>query len=101
MSRKLFRCSGVASDSRHDHASGTLISRPSDKTAAIASSVTFSVTIRGSSTVLMPNLDNLCQPLNDQLPDLVQFLCAEAIISRKRNRFKPKLAGTAITLHVT
>jgi hypothetical protein len=96
MSRKLLRCSGVASDSLHDQASGTLISRPSDSTATIASSVTFSVTIRGSSTVLMPYLDHLCEALHYQFPNLIEFLRTESIIPRKRNWFKPKLARAAI-----
>jgi hypothetical protein len=34
------RCSGVASESRHDHANGTLMVRPSVKWAEISSSLT-------------------------------------------------------------
>ncbi len=48
MISKLFRCSGVASDKRHDHASGTLITRPSTRKAVIVSSVTWMFLISGS-----------------------------------------------------
>lgn len=100
ISRNLLRCSGVASDSLHDQASGTLISRPSESTATIASSVTFSVTIRGSSTVLMPNLYDLREAIHYQFPNLIEFLRTEAIIPRERYRFKPKLARAAIALNM-
>jgi len=40
ISSQLARCVGVASDNRHDHASGTLITRPSTRYAVIVSSLT-------------------------------------------------------------
>jgi len=53
----LARCSDVASDSRHDHASGTLIVRPSVRTAVIASSETLMdfITGSGAAAVLVPS----------------------------------------------
>jgi hypothetical protein len=55
------RCSGVASESRHDQAKGTLIVRPSINCAEITSSETDTVRIRASmfAAVLTPSLQNL------------------------------------------
>src|SRR4030067_2174602 len=58
--RNLARCLGVASDSRQDHASGTLITRPSARCAMISFAVTRTSWISGSlvnsAAVLMPCL---------------------------------------------
>jgi hypothetical protein len=67
------RCAGVASDSRQDQASGTLITRPSAKYAVIVSSVTSTRRIVGSaaSAALMPCLDDEDLMLNDYPSDLI------------------------------
>lgn len=67
------RCSGVASDKRQDHASGTLMLRPSIRSATIESSVTLTDLIRASIwiAVLIPcfldsnhvSLDQLRNPV--------------------------------------
>ena len=58
MRRKFGRCAGVASDKRHDQASGTLITRPSAKSAMISSLVTRALRMLGSlfATVFIPRL---------------------------------------------
>src|SRR5438128_5527 len=76
------RCAGVALANRHDQASGTLIVRPSASWAISASSVTSSVTIRGSllPAVFIPCLPNTVHVVEDDLPDAVQFLRREAVV---------------------
>lgn len=102
MISKLVRCAGVASDSRQDHASGTLILRPSSSSAMIKSSVTFIVIIRGSllTTVFIPALHNAIQIFEGQLSDMVKFVCLESIVCAKSYRFKPKLTCHSLTTHM-
>jgi hypothetical protein len=73
---KRLRCAGVALDSRHDHASGTLTVRPSANWATRASSVTSSATMRGSllAAVFIPYLPNMSPSVENDLANTVQFL---------------------------
>lgn len=68
---KFERCSGIATESRQDHARGTLIVRPSTSRAVIDSSVTDTLCIRESdrTTVLMPNLQKFGRVPKDRHPD--------------------------------
>ena len=72
---KCWRWLGVALDRRHDHASGTLIVRPSASWALTRSSVTSTVRMRGSflATMVMPCLQNVVPRLQNHRPDPVQF----------------------------
>jgi hypothetical protein len=92
MSCQWARCAGVASDNRHDHASGTLITRPSTNCAVIASSVTSTCAIRDSTltAVLMPCLKDRLFVLNNHSTDLVQLSRAEAMIPRKGDGCQPE-----------
>src|SRR4051812_23283704 len=96
------RCSGVASDSRHDHASGTLTVRPSVNRATMASSVTSSVAKRGSllPAVFIPCLPNAVQIVEDDLPDAVQFLPREAVVVGQGDWLEPELADGPVSTHV-
>ena len=75
MRRQFARWAGVASERRHDHASGTLITRPSTKWAVIESSVTSTRAIRDSTltAVLIPSLDDDRLVLDDMTTDVVQL----------------------------
>src|SRR5687767_15162813 len=53
MIEKRLRCSGVALERRHDQTNGTVIVRPSVSSAAITSSVTRMVEIRGSLATML------------------------------------------------
>jgi hypothetical protein len=72
---KFWRCSGVAFDRRQDHASGTLIVRPSARWAVIRSSVTSTAVIRESllATMVMPCLHAAIQMVENDRPNAVQF----------------------------
>src|SRR5439155_23011794 len=76
MISKRLRCSGVASESRQDHANGTLTVRPSASWATMASSVSSNATMRGSlsAAVLIPGLHDAIQIIDNDLPNAVQFL---------------------------
>jgi hypothetical protein len=71
MISNLARSSGVASESRQDHANGTLIVRPSTNWAEIVSSVT--------ETQVDYDLDS----------DLIQFSRRKTIVADQRQRRKP------------
>src|SRR3989304_1133117 len=98
MSRQFARWAGVASESRHDHASGTLITRPSTRWAVIVSSVTSTRAIRDSTltAVLIPCLDDRRFVLNDQAANLIQFSRAEPIIPRELDRCQPEFGVLAV-----
>jgi hypothetical protein len=102
MISKLLRCSGVASDKRHDHATGTLIVRPSANCAVIDSSVTSIATIRAPlfATVFIPRLPNAIQIIEDYPSNAVKFSWREAIVGTKDNGFQPKLACHTFTAHM-
>src|SRR2546428_13757419 len=93
MRRKLARCLGVASERRHDHASGTLMTRPSTSCAMISSSVTRTSWMRVSllAVVFMPCLQDGGSALQDKSPDHVELAGAEALIAREAERLKPEL----------
>src|SRR5271167_71777 len=102
MMRKCERCAELASNSRHDHASGTLITRPSAKCAMISSAVTRTSSIRGSllATVFIPCLQNdRAMRLNDST-NHVQLVGAETMIASQPQRLKPEFAGLPFTLHM-
>src|SRR2546430_13025384 len=86
MSCQFARWSDVASDSRHDHASGTLMTRPSIRCAVIISSVTSMLAIRGSTltAVLMPYLGDPLFMIDDQTTNLIQFPRAETMVPESR-----------------
>jgi hypothetical protein len=82
MSFQLARWVGVASDSRQDHASGTLITRPSAKCAVMVLVDTTTRLILASVTtaVLMPSLDDARFILADYAPNIVQFSFLETSV---------------------
>ncbi|SRR6266702_561981 len=96
------RCAGVASDSRHDHASGTLITRPSTKWAVIVSSVTSTRPIRDSTltAVLMPCLDNCWFVFHNQTPNDIQLAWAEPFVPRDGNGCQPEFGVLTIAPNV-
>src|SRR5215813_2147586 len=102
MSRKRARCLGVASERRHDHARGTLMTRPSARRATISSAVIRTCWMRGSvlTAVLMPCLQNGCVMGPDQAPDRIQFSSAEAVATSEFDRLQPELAGAPLSLDV-
>jgi hypothetical protein len=102
MISKLLRCSGVASDKRHDHASGTLMVRPSASRAVIVSSVTSIAIMRGSlfATVFIPGLQNAIQIIEDYPSNVVKVSWRKAVVGAKDNGFQPKLARHAFTAHM-
>jgi hypothetical protein len=102
MISQLLRCSGVASDNRHDHASGTLIVRPSASCAVITSSVTSIATIRGSlfATVFIPCLQDAVQIVEDYPSDSVKLPWGEADIGTEHNSLLPEFAGHAFTTYM-
>src|SRR5437870_3827046 len=93
MSSQFARCAGVASASRHDHASGTLMTRPSTKRAVMVSSVTSTCAIRFSTltAVLMPSLNNGRFLLDNETTDLVELAGTEPMIPCQFNRRQPEL----------
>lgn len=99
---KFLRCCGVASDKRHDHASGTLMVRPSASCAVIESSVTSIATIRGSlfTTVFNPRLHNSIQIIEDHPSDSVKFSWREAVVGPQDNCFQPELARHSFAAHM-
>lgn len=102
ISRKCARCAGVASDNRHDHASGTLITRPSSRYATIVSDVILTSRIRGSvlATMLMPCLRN-CIVMNfDHPPYDIQLPGSKAVICCKLNGFKPEFTRPVFSPNV-
>src|SRR5262249_16469045 len=102
MSRKRARCLGVASERRHDHARGTLMTRPSASRATISSAVTRTCWMRGSvlTAVLMPCLQNGCVMDTDQAPDGIHFPSAEAVAASEFDRLEPELARAPLPLDV-
>src|SRR5438105_4681876 len=68
----------------------------------MASSVTSSVTMRGSllAAMLIPGLPNSVQIVEDDLPDAVQVLGREAIIVRQNNGFEPEFADGSVSAHM-
>src|SRR5437867_7791156 len=102
MSCQLARCAGVASDRRHDHAGGTLITRPSTKWAVIVSSVTTTLAIRGSTmtVVLMPCLDDRRLMLDNQTTNIIQLSRAEPMIPCQCHRGQPELRVLPVAPHV-
>lgn len=102
MSRQLARWVGVASDSRHDHARGTLITRPSTKCAVIVSSVTSTRAIRDSTltAVLMPCLDDRRFMCDDEPTDLIQLARTEPMVPCQGHGRQPKLGLLPIAPHV-
>jgi hypothetical protein len=72
---KFCRCSGVAFDRRQDHASGTLIVRPSARWAVIRSSATSTAVIRGSllATMVIPSPRDVIQMVEKDRPNAIQF----------------------------
>lgn len=85
--RKLALCRDVASESRQDQASGTLITRPSARLAMISFAVTRTSRIRGSpvnsAAVLMPCLQH-CRPARrDDPPNHIELARPEAVTSGK------------------
>src|SRR5262245_11248589 len=96
------RCAAVALDNRHDHASGTLMVRPSFRRAMMLSRVTLRVTILGSllATVLIPGLVNALGHQANDVSNAVQFRRREAPIIGQGHRFQPELAGLAFPAHM-
>jgi hypothetical protein len=99
MISKFARWAGVASEGRHDHARGTLITRPSTRYAVIASIAILMSRILGSllTTVLMPCLQNEILVLFNHPPNPAQFPRRETVISSKLDRIQPELAGLPFT----
>ena len=80
ISRHFARCAGMASESRHDHASGTLITRPSARWAVIVSSDTSTRAILVSvlTAVLMPSLNDGRLIVDNYPSTLVEFPGSES-----------------------
>jgi hypothetical protein len=102
MISKLLRCSGVASDRRHDHARGTLMERPSDNSAVIESSVTRMAMMRGVSltTMLIPSLQNSVPMFYNQPANAVQFGRRKSIVEAQYDRLQPEFAYQMLTTNV-
>jgi len=102
MSSQLARCAGVASDSRHDHANGTLMTRPSTKCAVIVSSLTSMRAIRDSTltAVLMPCLDDRRFVLNDEPTDVIQLAWAKPMVPRQCHGRQPEFGVLSVPTHV-
>ena len=104
MSTQRWRCSGVASDSRHDHARGTLMLRPSVRCAVIRSSVTSTVLARGSrsglATVLTPRLQHLAPELKHDPPNRRKVVTGETLAANALEGIQPYLTACSIALDV-
>src|SRR5690348_15771125 len=100
MMRNLARCAGVASDSRHDQANGTLITRPSDNRATISFLVMRTSSIRGSlfAAVLIPRLQYRCAMRHDDPADHIQLPGSKTVIACQLQRLKPELASLVFLL---
>jgi len=101
--RKFARSAGVASDSLHDQASGTPITRPSTRWTTIWSRVTRTFWMRGSAglvTMLVPRFKNNSQMSSDQSANPVQFAGAEAVAASDLERLEPELAGFVIQFNM-
>src|SRR5438552_2485795 len=102
ISRKLARCAGVASESRHDQARGTLMTRPSARHATISSLVTRTSRMRGSgpAAVLIPRLHDLLVMLSNDLADALRsrstWTWGGSLQSKlvKKNRYGPGMPVT-------
>ena len=94
MISKFARSAGVASESLHDHASGTLMMRPSTRKAVMASPVTFMSQMRASAltAVLMPCLHDEIIMLFYQSPDRIQLAGRKTVIRREFDWIEPELA---------
>jgi len=68
----------------------------------MASSVTSSVTIRGSlpAAMFIPGLPNTVQIVDDDLSNAGQFLCREFIIICQDNGFEPEFANGPVPAHM-
>src|SRR5262245_56485564 len=99
---KCCRCSGVASDNRHDHARGTLMVRPSARYAVMRSSVTSTVRIRGSllATVVMPCLQDTPHVLQNQGTNSILFTRRKPMIVTQCDRSQPKVTEHTRTTHM-
>src|SRR2546425_1667163 len=100
MSQTSARSLGAAQDNRHDQASGTLITRPSTRSAMISSVVTRTLLMRGSllAAVFIPSLYNHSQMrLNDSSNNL-QLPGVEAMVPSQSERIEPELAGLVLAL---
>src|SRR5438128_441169 len=95
MISKRLRCSGVASESRQDHANGTLTVRPSASWATMASSVSSNATMRRSlsAAVPIPGLHDAIQIIDNDLPNAVQFLSHDRTNQRTTARTEQAGAG--------
>src|SRR5437870_5930841 len=102
ISRKLARWGGVASESRHDQARGTLMTRPSARHATISSLVTRTSRMRGSgpAAVLMPRLHDLLVMLSNDLADPSQLVSCKPVVAREHQRLQPELARAPVSLHM-
>ena len=100
ISRQFARCAGVASDNRQDHASGTLITRPSARCAMISSLVTRMSWTTGSllATMFMPGLQNRSSMLLDRASNHIQVPGAEAVVASKSEWNEPELTGLVLAL---
>lgn len=97
-----WRCAAEASESRHDHARGTLMTRPSARRAVIDSSSTVTNMIRGSliAAVFIPCLQNQLQILNDYRTDPVQLARSKPVVVPKSYRTEPEFAHHALALYM-
>jgi hypothetical protein len=88
------RCSGVASERRQDHSSGTLTVRPSDRWATMSLSVTLTDRMCASVwvTVLIPSFLDPGQVQLDQLRNPPQFSLGETM-------FLASSTGSSQNLH--
>src|SRR5712691_5050317 len=102
ISRNLARCAGVASESRHDQARGTLMTRPSARHATISSLVTLTSRMRGSgpAAVLIPRLHDLLVMLSNDLADPSQLVSRKPVVAREHQRLQPELARAPVSLHM-
>jgi hypothetical protein len=96
------RCAEVASDRRQDHASGTLMVRPSASCALMVSSVTSNETIRGSLTtaMLIPCLHNVVQAIHNNFSNAVQLFGGEAVIICQAHGLKPEFTHVSLSSHM-
>ena len=92
----------AALESRHDQASGTLMTRPSVRLAVMRLSVTSMLVIRGSlpAAVFIPSLIDESQIVKDELADSIQLLSAKPIVRRQHDRIEPELTRLSLPLGV-
>jgi hypothetical protein len=102
MISKCWRCSGVALDNRHDHASGTLMVRPADRCAVIRSSVTSTAIMHGAvlATMVMPCRQDASAVVENDGSETVQFSRRKSMLRTQYDRSQPKLTYHTLTAHV-